>query len=109
MKIGSAEVLLSIGLRNIDVEKGNLTKGFERIVNELITDLDNKGGIWTHINKIGHEIAFSDEGNFKFEKSLKCICDRCSKQDTLECKGNVKTFLRGVVVDCSGFKEKSED
>ena len=109
MKIERVEILLSVEFKDIDMKKENLTRAIERVVNDLIADLDHEGGVWSHINKIGHKIAFGDEGNFKFEKSLESVCDRCSKQDTLECTGNVKTFFRGVVVDCNGFKEKPED
>ena len=108
MKSKRIEILITADIKELGEDdeerlRLNIRRSLKKQMQAFIGDSDS-----AYIDNVNHKVIFENEGNFKFEKSPGCVCDRCSKRDNPECVGNVKTFLRGVVVDCSGFKEKPE-
>lgn len=108
------EILITAEIRDCGEEDGELLREdlkdeLEKCINRLSGNHITRKGMWFYFENVDHEVAFSDEGSYKFVESLKSICTKCSKIGTPECKGYNHTFYKGIMVDCNGFEGKDHD
>ena len=107
------EILINATIRECGEEDKELLfrevkEEIANCVRKIAGEPNTKKGLWFYLENVTHQVALESEGSFKFEDSIKCICDACSKQDNPTCVGNTKTFYKGVIVVCSGFKLRPE-
>lgn len=104
------EILITAKIRDCGEEDEELLfdevkEEIAKSICELAGNEVTKKGLWFYLKDVDHEVRFGHEGRFEFEESIEPICDRCSKRDNPKCVGISKTFYKGVIVDCTGFKE----
>jgi len=110
----TVEILITAKIRDCGEEnepllREDLKDELEKCIEDFAGEPNTRKGMYFFLEDVDHEIAFQDEGTYEFVESLKPICNKCSKENTPECKGSRYTFYKGVRVACSGFEGVAHD
>ena len=108
------EILITATIRDCGEEnepllREDLKDELEKCMEDFAGEPNARKGMYFFLEDVDYEVAFSDEGTYKFVESPKPICVRCSKNGTSECKKSRYTVYKGIMVACSEFESDAHD